>query len=197
MRATRWAVSIVATLTCLAQNPVVIENGWVRVVRAANIPGQLSRPHVHLINRVMIHLDRGTLRIDNKETGVAKDIPFRAGEVRWDPRVGLHTSENIGGTAIRIVEIELNDNPPRDATSKANVKLGAPAARFKTDMENAQVRILRTTLQPKEQPRDTNFATPVVAVRLSDGETSWRPANAPAVANELDQASEWIFVELK
>lgn len=31
----------------------------------------------------MIHLDRGTLRIGKKEGGLAKDIPFRAGEVRF------------------------------------------------------------------------------------------------------------------
>ncbi|MBI2684990.1 MAG: hypothetical protein HYX27_01645 [Acidobacteria bacterium] len=178
---------------CLAQNPVVVENGWVRVVRAANIPGQLSRPHVHLVNRVMIHLDKGALRIDNKETGVARDIPFRAGEVRWDPRVGLHTSENTGGTAIRIVEIELNDNPPR--ADKAPDRLPAPASRYKAEMENGQVRILRTTLNANE--KSLGFATPIVAVRLSDGETLFRPANGPAVTNETTQPADWIFVELK
>jgi hypothetical protein len=189
MRLLLWALS----LACLAQNPRGFENEWVRVVHAANIPGQLSRPHVHLVNRVMIHLDRGTMRIDNKETGVSRDIPFRAGEVRWDPRVGLHTSENTGGSAFRIVEIELKDNPPRDA----HAKLAKPASRFKTEMENAQVRILRATLEPGEHPRETVFTAPVVAVRLSDGETIWLPPASAAVRNELDRATEWIFVELK
>lgn len=193
MRVIQLALPLLATFLCFAQNPVVIENEWVRVVRAANIPGQLSRPHVHLINRVMIHLDRGTIRIDNKETGIARDIPFRAGEVRWDPRVGLHTSENTGGTAIRIVEIELKDKPPGTPESK----LSAPHARFRAEMENSQVRILRTTLQSGEQSNDTVFANPVAAVRLSDGQTLWRAAGSPALKNELDQASEWIFVELK
>lgn len=193
MRHFPYALPLLAAV-CLAQNPVAVENGWVRVVRAANIPSQLSRPHVHLMNRVMIHLDRGTLRIDNKETGIARDIPFRAGEVRWDPRVGLHTSENTGGTAIRIVEIELNDNPPRDAKSPPAANLPPPAARYRAEMENAQVRILRATLQPREQP---SFVTPIVAVRLSDGETLFRPAHGAAVNNDLDRPSEWIFVELK
>ena len=190
MRYFLWAI---VGLVCLAQNPLVVENEWVRVVRAANIPGQLSRPHVHLINRVMIHLDRGTLRIDNKETGIAKDIPFRAGEVRWDPRVGLHTSENTGGTAIRIVEIELKDTPPRDI----KLQLPKPDARFQPELENSQVRILRTTIQPRELAGETVFATPAVAVRLRDGETHWRPAGGLPIGNELDQATEWIFVQLK
>jgi hypothetical protein len=188
----RRALPVILCVSCFGQNPVVIKNDWVRVVRAENKPGQLSRPHVHLINRVMIHLDKGTLRLDNKETGIAKDVPFRAGEIRWDPRVGLHTSENIGGTPIRIVEIELNDNPPRAAG--AAVLKSVPKG-FRTDMENAQVRILRATLGPKKA--GAVFPTPVVAVRLSDGETLWRDANGAAVRNELDSPAEWVFVELK
>lgn len=193
MRAFRWALPVLTCFCAFAQNPVVIENEWARVVRAENKPGQLSKPHVHKINRVMIHLDRGTLRLDNKETGIARNVPFRAGEVRWDPRVGVHTSENTGGTPIRIVEIELNDNPPRDAKAKWNAKL--PTG-FKPDMDNAQVRISRTTIRPKEA-RGGMFTTPVIAVRLSDGETLWRPALGPPVVNDADKDSEWVFVELK
>lgn len=176
------------TMASFGQNPVVIENAWVRVVRAANIPGQLSRPHVHLINRVMIHLDRGTMRIDNKESGVAREIPFRAGEVRWDPRVGLHTSENTGGTAIRIVEIELNDHPPREG----KLALGEPPAGLRVDMENQQVRVLRGTMG---HPSEYVFPTPVVAVRLSDGETHWRAAGEKWKGE--GKAQEWVAVELK
>ena len=51
-----------------------------------------------------------------RETGIARDIPFRAGDVRWDPRVGLHTSENTGGTAIRIIELRSgSSSSPVDA----------------------------------------------------------------------------------
>jgi hypothetical protein len=184
---------LLAAVACYAQNPVVVENGWVRVVRAANIPSQLSSPHVHLVNRVMIHLDRGILRIYNKETGVARDIPFRAGEVRWDPRVGLHTSENTGGSAIRIVEIELNDNPPGIHPAA----LSAPAARFRVEMENKQVRILRTTLAAAEPLPVAALHLPAVAVRLSDGQTQWLAADAATPPNTAAQPAEWVFVELK
>jgi len=191
MRISLWAMPL-AVAVCLAQNqtPVAVKNDWVRVVRAANIPGQLSRPHVHLINRVMIHLDKGTLRIDNKETGVARDIPFRAGEVRWDPRVGLHTSENTGGTAIRIVEIELNDNPPR--AKKA--ELAKANGRYTVELENDQVRVLKTSLKAGEQPGA--FAVPVVAVRMRDGQSTFYEAGTAPVI-EGGEAGEWVFVELK
>lgn len=184
---------------CFAQNPtsVLVQNDWVRIVRAANVPGQLSRPHVHLINRVMIHLDRGVLRIENKETGVNRDIPFRAGEVRWDPRVGLHTSENTGKTAIRIVEIELNDHPPRPANLDPRKPLPPAPGRFRAELENSQVRILRAVLQAGEQPADTVFATPVIAVRLRDGETRFREAKGEAIRNDGGETDEWVFVELK
>ncbi len=188
-----FPLALFAAAVLSAQQPVVVQNEWVKVIRAANIPSQLSRPHVHLVNRVMIHLDKGVLRIDNKETGVARDIPFRAGEVRWDPRVGLHTSENVGGSAIRIIEIELNDNPPRPRPAK----LKKPHRRFQPDMENDQVRITRATLQPGEQPKETVFPTPVVAVRLSDGQSTWQPARGEAIKNDSPAPAEYVFVELK
>lgn len=195
----RLLLSLLLAAACCAQNPtsVLVQNDWVRIVRAANVPGQLSRPHVHLMNRVMIHLDRGVLRIENKETGVNRDIPFRAGEVRWDPRVGLHTSENTGKTAIRIIEVELNDTPPRPPGMEQGKPLPTPPGRFRVELENAQVRILRTVLQANEQPTDTVFATPVIAVRLRDGETVFREARGAAIGNDSGESGEWIFVELK
>lgn len=186
MRILVWSVLTMAA--AMGQLPVVVQNEWVRVVKAANAPGQLSRPHVHLINRVMIHLDKGVLRIDNKDTGVTRDIPFRAGEVRFDPRVGLHTSENVGGSPIRIVEVELNDHPP----GQHPAKLKSPGRRFQVDMENVQVRILRTQMTPGEELGRAHFRTPVVAVRLRDGHTVF----GQAVRND-GEAGEWVVVELK
>lgn len=179
---------------CLAQNPVVVENAWVRVVSAQNKPGQLSRPHVHKMNRIMIHLDPGTLRLDNKETGTARDVPFRAGQVRWDPRVGLHTSENVSGSPIHIIEIELNDAPPRPA---AAVKLTPPPKAFHQELDNAQVRILRTTLAAHAKIPASLQQTPLVAVRLTDGQTLFRPAAGEPIENDAGASAEWIVVQLK
>lgn len=190
------SIAALAAVSLPAQQPITIENAWVRVVKAANIPGRLSRPHVHTINRVMIHLDKGVLRIDNKETGIARDIPFTAGEVRWDPRVGVHTSENVGGTHIRIVEIELNDAPPRRAGFDPNPTLPPAAARYAPVLENNQTRILRLRLAPGESARESSFPGPAVATRLGDGETVWLAANE-AIENKASEPAEWILVELK
>ena len=59
----RYLLSAVVTCCAFAQNPLVFENELVRVVKAANVPTQKSRPHVHLVNRVMVHLDKGTMQI--------------------------------------------------------------------------------------------------------------------------------------
>lgn len=180
-------VAVLLAVPVFAQNPLLLENGWVRVVMGATVPGQLSRPHVHKINRVMIHLDKGTQRIANLETKTSRDIPFVAGQVRWDPRVGLHTSENVGGTAFKIVEVELNDNPPRTGPAKLQ-----PSG-YKIDMENEQVRVVRASLTAGERP---TFMQPVVAVHLPGGETQFREAHAP-MENKYAQTSDWIIVELK
>lgn len=182
-------VTILLALPALAQNPLILENGWARVVMGATVPGQLSRPHVHKINRVMIHLDRGAQRIANLESNTSRDIPFTAGQVRWDPRVGLHTSENIGGTAFKIVEVELNDNPPRKSPAPAKL----PPTPHKIEIENAQVRVLRVVLQPRES---TIIRQPFLAVGLPSGQTHFNPGNA-AIENKSVQATEWIIVELK
>lgn len=181
-------LSLLLALPAFAQNPLLFENGWVRVVMGATIPGQLSRPHVHKINRVMIHLDRGAQRIVNLESNTSRDIPFTAGQVRWDPRVGLHTSENIGGTAFKIVEVELNDNPPR--TTPAEKLRGTT---HKIEIENDQVRVVRANLRPNES---TAFTSPFLAVHLPSGRTHFRPANT-SMGNKSIQTEEWIIVELK
>ena len=175
-------VTVLLALPALAQNPLILENGWARVVMGATVPGQLSRPHVHKITRVMIHLDRGAQRIVNLESNTAKDIPFTAGQVRWDPRVGLHTSENTGGTAFKIVEVELNDNPPR--------KYPPPP---KIEIENGQVRVLRVILQPRES---TRILSPFIAVGIPSGQTHFHEGKT-VIENKSVQTTEWIVVELK
>lgn len=182
-------VTVLLALPALAQNPLILENGWARVVMGATVPGQLSRPHVHKINRVMIHLDRGAQRIVNLESNTAKDIPFTAGQVRWDPRVGLHTSENTGGTAFKIVEVELNDNPPRKSPAPAKL----PPTPHKIEIENGQVRVLRVILQPRES---TRILSPFIAVGIPSGQTHFHEGKT-VIENKSVQTTEWIVVELK
>ncbi|MBM3758139.1 MAG: hypothetical protein FJW38_29695 [Acidobacteria bacterium] len=186
----RFLLSAFVACCAFAQNPLVFENKLVRVVKAANIPTQKSRPHVHLVNRVMVHLDKGTMQIVNMETG-PKDIPFTAGQVRWDPKVGLHTSENIGGTAFRIIEIEMKNEPPT-LTKLARVPKSA-----KLDSENPQVRVLRVPVKARSASKEVSYGAPQVVVRLSDGHTEWREKGKQSYRNDSDAAVEFVIVEVK
>ncbi len=186
----RLLLSFLVACCAFAQNPLVFENKLVRVVKAANVPTQKSRPHVHLANRVMVHLDKGTMQIVNMETG-PRDIPFTAGQVRWDPKVGLHTSENIGGTAFRIVEIEMKNEPP------TLTKLARLPKSAKLDMENAQVRVSRFTVAARSASKVFSFGVPKVVVRLSDGHTEWNEKGKQSYRNNSDAAVEFVVVEVK
>lgn len=186
----RYLLPAVVACCAFAQNPLVFENKLVRVVKAANIPTQKSRPHVHLVNRVMVHLDRGVMQIVNMETG-SKDIPFAAGQVRWDPKVGLHTSENVGGTAFRIIEIEMRNEPP-------TLKKLPRAPKFsKVDSENAQVRVLRVRVPARQEAMRYSSGAPQVVVRLSDGFTEWRAKGKQSYRNDSNAPSEFVIVEVK
>ena len=62
--------------------------------------------HHHDVNRVMVHLDAGHQRIAYPD-GKVKAIVFKAGDVRWDPAVGTHTSENLGTEHTEVAEMSI------------------------------------------------------------------------------------------
>lgn len=183
----RFATFLAATFCAMAANPLPFENELVKVIRAGNVPGQKSRPHVHRVNRVMIHLSKGEMKIAYPD-GSARDIPFVAGQVRWDPKVGLHTSENTGGTAFKIIEIELKNDPGSGA------KLAAAPEGASVELENDQVRVLR--FKPAESVRTPTLNRPALAVRLDDGETTFLAKGDPDWQLPAGTV-EWITVELK
>ncbi len=179
---------------------VPIDNAQVRVVHAYNTPGQKSRLHKHDVNRVMVHLDAGRMRLAF-ENGPANDVPFRAGEVRWDPKGGLHTSENTGGTYYRIVEVELK-NP---GSSKPAAPLSDPA-HMKVEIENDQVRILRVRYGPGESGPAV-YALPRVVIYLTDWKTPVSFARSADVVtppparytetNSANEPMEAVVIEIK
>ncbi len=195
---------------------VLVDNDLVRVVVASNTPGQKSGLHKHDVNRVMIHLDAGKMRLAY-QNGSVKDIPFPAGAVRWDPADGLHSSENIGGTSYRIVEVEIKKPkgapvpfPPLDPP-KVDPK------HYKVELENEQVRVMRVRYGPHEAapthahslPRLTvNLTEQAVRLTLPDqstgdlrraaGEIAYTDQPAKhAEVNMSDRRFEVIVVELK
>ena len=126
----------------------VLDNDQVRVLDVTNAPGQHSQMHKHDVNRVMIHLDAGHMRL-TYENGHARDIRFKAGEVRWDPAGGMHTSRNAGGTPYRIIELELKKPHGSPVVWPAIDPLKAAPNRYTLLFDNDQVRVVRVKF-PKD-----------------------------------------------
>jgi quercetin dioxygenase-like cupin family protein len=211
-----WLILTMGSALALAQTKpdIPLENEWVRVVLATNAPGSKSKPHQHGVNRVMIHLDRGAMRLAF-EGGPAKDVPFAAGAVRWDPAGGMHTSENTGGTAFRIVEVELKKPGGKVEWPAQDPRKVAPHT-YHLEFENDQVRVLRVKLPAGGGIPQHHHVVPRVVVPLTevsievtrtDGAKVYlkgKPGDAlfgrPDVhreENQLAQPVELILVELK
>lgn len=152
----------------LAQRPVPVDNEWARVVVATSAPGPKGRLHKHDLNRVMIYLDKGAQRLDYEGSG-ARDIRFEAGEVKWDPKGGMHTSQNTGGTAFRVIEVELKKAGGAAKYSDIDPVKVAPGV-YKVELENEQVRVLRARLGPKQAIGLHEHSLPRVVVPLTEVE---------------------------
>jgi quercetin dioxygenase-like cupin family protein len=161
-------LAILLAAIAWAANPVVLDNEYVRVVTAENSPGQKSRPHTHEVNRVMVHLDPGKLKLVH-EDGTVREPSFTAGQIRWDPKVGLHTSENTSGTPIHIVEIELKNRSSLSIPKPEKDPILVAWKQFKLELDNEQVRILRLKLAPGEVVRTHTYIRPRVVVYLNGG----------------------------
>ena len=145
-----------------AQRSVPVENEFVRVVSV--VDQQAAKPgavHEHKENRVMLYLDAGDINIRYTD-GRAEDQHWKAGDIAWSQKGGMHTSQHVSVTPTRIVEIEL-----RKATGKS-----VGAAQGKVVLENAEVRVYRSSAVP--------VAGDYLAVDMKTAETSWNrlPAGA-------------------
>jgi quercetin dioxygenase-like cupin family protein len=204
-----------AAMFAAAGHGVIIDNDSVKVINAVDAPGKKGAMHQHTVNRVMIYLDAGHQRIVQQD-GKVRDFTVKAGEVRFDPAGGLHTSENAANTPLRIVEVELKKphGNPVSPTSLDPVKLDPK--HYKVEFENDQVRVIRAHYGPHESgplhqhllPRVTVFLTAQnMKVTTADGKSQeahaeagdvkWALAAKHSEQNLSDRPFEVIAVELK
>lgn len=160
-----------------ADDRVKINNERVRVLFVTDEPHRKSAMHQHDINRIMIYLDPGEILL-SYEDGKQDHQHWRPGQIAWSPAGGRHTSENVGSTPIRIVEIELK---------RAAGPTGQAAQAEITKLDNAQVHLAR------HQPARTAKRDRVL-VALPGGQVTWVAAGQPADASA---SKDWVEVELK
>jgi uncharacterized RmlC-like cupin family protein len=206
-----------AGICVLAQSPqTLIENDQVRVVRVTDQPHVKSQPHEHKVNRVMIYLQPGREDIISQD-GKKTTLQWMAGEVKWSPASGVHTSEITSNSPVTIVEVEV-----KKAGGAANAG-GTPLdpvkvdpKDYKVEFENNQVRIVRVRIPAKNQTPLHEHVLNRVVVYLTDqnslitapdgktetaqhkaGEASWGGPAKHREQNRLDTPFEAIVVEFK
>ena len=189
-----------------------VDNAVARVQLSAGVPNVVTKPHVHLTNRVMIYFQAGTNTIRYPDGRVSPEH-FRAGEVQWNNAMGTHTATITAAGPVDIVHIELK-SPPAMVPA---IKTTAPdPAHFKVELDNNQVRVLRLHLRKGEKTRTYDerlerLLVPLTEARLrtagSDGtakavhyrpgEVQWLMPGTQSDKNAGNAPYEAIIVEFK
>jgi len=201
-----------------ADDRVKVDNDAVRILKVVDTPHQKSALHRHEHNRVMIYLDAGVMEIVS-EDGHKEKQHWKAGQAAWSQAGGRHTSENVGSSPLRIVEIELKKpgpvTPPMRKPELDPVAIDAKHNHLL--FENTQVRVFRSwrepgAVEPMHEHAGTGRATVFLtdldgSVKLADGTTSelrgsagdvfWSGPVTHSTTNRGSKRSEVIVVEVK
>src|SRR5260370_13562341 len=175
-----------------ADDRVKIDNDAVRILKVVDTPPQKRPLHRHELNRVMIYLNAGEMEIVY-EDGHKEKQHWKAGEVGRSQARGRHTSETVGSSPLRSVEIELKKPAPAAPPVRRREldPLAIDPKHYRLLFENSQVRVFRSWLEPgAAEPmhehagagRATVLLTDLDAtVKIADGATSDLRCSAGAV----------------
>ena len=209
-----WLFLTLVTPTGITAQP--INNAQVHAFVVSDQPHHKGSQHEHAMNRVMIYLDPGHQEI-RYANGKVEDLRLKAGEVRWSPASGPHTSENVGDKPFRIVEVELKTKPAEGSVNNdALDPVKADPKRYKIEFENQQVRVLRVHYGPHDKGvlhkhtmnrvvayltgqwlRVTTTDGKTEELRRKAGEVSWGGPGEHVEENLSDRPFEVVVVELK
>ena len=206
---------LAATAVVFAQNAPLVDNDQTRVVRAIDKPHVKGAPHEHKLNRVMVYLVAGKQEIihDGKKTL----LTFKAGDVKWSPATGTHTSEILSDQPVTIIEVEVKK--PGDAAKKVTTALDplkVDPKHYKLEFENDQVRVIRVRFPAHYGAPMHEHQLNRVVVYVTDqnsrlttpdgktdtavhkaGEASWGGPTQHKEDNLMDGPFEAIMVEFK
>jgi hypothetical protein len=175
-----------------------------------------GQPHDHKLNRVMVYVTDGG-EILHYAGGKDEVLNWKAGQVKWSPASGMHTSEGTAKGPVMLVDIGI-----KTAGSPAKV-VGGPLdalrvdpKHFKLELENNQVRVLRLKLGPHESaPMHENGLNHAAVLlteanlreTLANGEAElvqhkpadyfWSGPSTKKLENLSDKPFEAIIIEVK
>jgi quercetin dioxygenase-like cupin family protein len=200
----------------LAQTPQAIDNDQVKVVTALDQPHKKGQPHEHATNRVMIYLNAGRQEI-TPVGGKTQVLNLKAGEVRWSPASGMHTSEITSDAPVKMVEVLIKkDGDPSKVVNTPLDPLKVDPKDYKLEFENSQVRVIRVKMPAGQKIPLHEHVLNRVVVYLTDqngsmttpdgktdiakhsaGEASWGGPTKHTEQNLKATPFEAIVVELK
>lgn len=210
----RLAALLVIAGSAFAQRAPVIDNEYVRVLDVTESSTTRGRPHEHSANRVMIYLTAGKQKIEYSD-GRVNTLEFQPGTAMWSPAGGMHTSQNIGGSPFRVIEVELKKqggkmsfpalDPVRVDPKRYEVLLDQPQARVIRARAAARASIPLHEHTPNRvivfvtemHARATDESGKTSDIEAKAGEVRWAGAAKHREQNLSDQPFEVVVVELK
>jgi len=192
------ALLILASAPALAQDPVkvaakqckvALENDYVRVLHWTTGPREKTPMHSHPA-LVSISLSGGRTRFTSAD-GKTRDVESKAGQAIWsDP--DKHSSEELGGKAGEIIQVELKKQPGAGMTALAAAEdsVAVDPKHYKLEFQNDRVRVLRIKYGPGE--KSVMHAHPAnVAVILTGGQAKMTLPDGKA--NVLDMKTGQVL----
>ena len=217
MRIPAFYVALLVGFGLLAQTPPPpIDNDQARVVVAQDQPHQKGQLHQHKVNCVMIYLQAGRQEV-TPEGGKKVTLQWKAGDVKWSPAGGMHTSQIVSDKPVTIIEVEVKkDGDPSKTVNTPLDPLKVDPKDYKLEFENSQVRVIRVKMAALKGVPLHEHVLNRVAVYLTDqngsattpdgqtttaqhkaGDFSWGGPVKHTEQNKMDHAFEEILVEFK
>jgi len=212
-----FAVCLFAQAAPPAQNPkATFEN------EQALVNERHGQPHGHKFNRVMIYFQDGG-EILHYLDGQDVTLKWKAGDVKWSPASGMHTSEipdsmKVASAASPVlVDIGIKKaGDPAKVVSGALDPLRVDPKDCKLEFENSQVRVIRVRIPPRggapmhehllnygvvfltdQNVRETSPGGKAEVARHKAGEFAWSGPSRHKLENLSDKPLEMVLVELK
>jgi uncharacterized RmlC-like cupin family protein len=136
--------------------------------------------HEHKMNRVMIYLQPGRQRFEYQDARKPAVFDWKEGEVTWSPADGMHSPEVISNDAFNIVEVELKTPSTGKAIASSLDPVKRDPKHYKVEFENAQVRVLRVTIEAHGVAPMHEHSLNRVTVYLTDQEFRTKDSDGKA-----------------
>lgn len=207
-------------VVCLwgADDRIKVDNEFVRVITATVEPHNKGPMHRHEFNRVIVALDAGELEVVSEDGRIERQH-WKPGQVEWSPATAMHTSENVGARAFRLVEVEIK-KPAPDVAAARNPGMDPVALDPRHNIlifDNLQVRVFRSWREPGGEEKmhehtgagrlsvlltdlEARVRTPdgaVVPQHGAEGDVLWSGPVKHAASNTGPKRFEMVVIEVK